>query len=88
MEKIEDGAPRKDNNFTLENMKLKISKEDFRHITNIIYNDCEFLKEHKIIDYSLLVGIYEKEKALSKHFFNYYFMLLIMIYRGILWFSW
>ena len=45
---------------------MKISKEDFKRITHMIYNDCEFLKEHKIIDYSLLVGIYEKERALSK----------------------
>lgn len=44
-EKIDKGAPRKDNNFTLENMKLKISKDDFKKITNMIFNDCEFLKE-------------------------------------------
>lgn len=48
-------------------MKLKINKDDFKKITNMIYSDCEFLKEHKIIDYSLLVGIYEKERALSNY---------------------
>ena len=69
-EKIDQGAPRKDNNFTLENVKLKVSRQDFEKVTNIIYTDCEFLKEQKIIDYSLLVGIYEKERFLSEFLFQ------------------
>ncbi len=66
-ENINKGAPRKDNNFTLEKMKLKVSKEDFERINDMIQSDCEFLKEHKIIDYSLLVGIYEKNIMTSKY---------------------
>lgn len=70
-ENINKGAPRKDNNFTLEKTKLKVSKEDFERINSMIQSDCEFLKEQQIIDYSLLVGIYEKEQMKGNtYFFN------------------
>ena len=38
---------------------------DYTRIVEMIESDCQFLREKKIIDYSLLIGIYEKEKALS-----------------------
>ena len=66
-EKIFDGAPRKDNNFTNENMRLKISEEDYKRVVKMIRDDCEFLEQKQIIDYSLLIGIYEKERAMSKN---------------------
>ena len=65
-EDLEKGAPAKDNNFTDEARKLRIEQKDFDRITKMIESDCEFLMDKQIIDYSLLIGIYEKEKALSK----------------------
>jgi len=45
---------------------LKISEEDYKRVNKMIKEDCEFLEEKQIIDYSLLIGIYEKERAMSK----------------------
>lgn len=64
-ESISKGCPRKDLNWRKENMALNITTQDYDTIIDIIQRDCSFLEKCNIIDYSLLVGIHDKEKAKS-----------------------
>lgn len=63
MDKISKGAPKKDQNFVKEGMKLNISDDDHERVMRMIEDDCKFLEDHDIIDYSLLVGVYEKNRS-------------------------
>lgn len=43
-------------------MELNISTEDYDKITDIIQRDCRFFERCKIIDYSMLIGIHDREE--------------------------
>lgn len=58
-----NGCPRKDLNWRKEKMGLNITTEDYDTIIDIIQRDCSFLEKCSIIDYSLLVGVHDKEMA-------------------------
>jgi hypothetical protein len=47
-------------------MGLQISTDEYDRIAEMIEEDSKFLMNCKIIDYSLLVGIHDKEKARRK----------------------
>lgn len=53
-----------------------MTAQDYERIIKLIEGDCEFLRKKGIIDYSLLVGIYEKERALS------IFLFLLNFFSG------
>jgi len=47
-------------------MKVIVPPKDLLKIESILKADCEFLSDSGIIDYSLLLGIHDKEKELCK----------------------
>ena len=65
-EEIEGGAPRKDLNFRKEKKRILVKEADYKKLESIIEQDGKFLKQSRIIDYSLLLGIHDKFKKIGK----------------------
>lgn len=55
----------KDLDFLDKNEKFRIGEQNRKRIIEIIRKDCNFFVENNIIDYSLLVGISNKQDATS-----------------------
>ena len=62
---LKKGAAGKDLNFINMKERLNISCDDFDRITDMIISDSKFLMNCRIIDYSLIVGIHDKQAALQ-----------------------
>ena len=67
-DEINRGCAKKDNNFRKEKMKINVSHDLKWTLLEQISKDADFLADHKIIDYSLLVGIrpVEEENMISE----------------------
>ena len=63
--KVKMGAAKKDLNFRNEKMALRITTDDYDKIAEFIERDTKFLEQCKIIDYSLLVGVHDRQEALN-----------------------
>lgn len=57
--------PLKDNNFLNRGQILNVSKADYDSIESLVKNDVGYLRRKNIIDYSLLVGIHDKEETIE-----------------------
>ncbi|XP_070565238.1 phosphatidylinositol 5-phosphate 4-kinase type-2 alpha-like isoform X2 [Ptychodera flava] len=62
-EKAKEFPTFKDNDFVKENHKIYIGSENKEEFLAQLKRDVEFLSELKLMDYSLLVGIHDVEKA-------------------------
>jgi 1-phosphatidylinositol-4-phosphate 5-kinase len=62
------GKVMKDLDFKRLEMELKLSEEEQRHLINSIKEDVDILQELGIMDYSLLVGVYESPVQASSRY--------------------
>ncbi|XP_034612138.1 phosphatidylinositol 5-phosphate 4-kinase type-2 beta isoform X1 [Trachemys scripta elegans] len=62
-EKAKDLPTFKDNDFLNEGQKLHVGEESKKHFLEKLKRDVEFLAQLKIMDYSLLVGIHDVDRA-------------------------
>jgi 1-phosphatidylinositol-4-phosphate 5-kinase len=58
----------KDLDFKRLEMELKLSEEEQQHLINSIKEDVDILQELGIMDYSLLVGVYESPVQASSRY--------------------
>lgn len=61
-EKTKEFPTFKDNDFVKDNVKIYIDKEARDDFLSILKRDVEFLASLKLMDYSLLVGIHDKDR--------------------------
>lgn len=61
-----NGKAKKDINFLQEKLALKTTCEDYDKIADKICGDTKFFEKCGIIDYSLLVGIHDKQLEICK----------------------
>ncbi|KAJ6660579.1 hypothetical protein lerEdw1_017576 [Lerista edwardsae] len=62
-EKAKDLPTFKDNDFLNEGQKLRVGEESKKNFLEKLKRDVEFLAQLKIMDYSLLVGIHDVDRA-------------------------
>jgi len=65
LEKRDPHVALKDVDYQQANEKIRISQDRREHLLAQIRRDSEFLASNNIIDYSLLLGIHEKENTLQ-----------------------
>ena len=65
--KAKKGAAKKDLNFLEEKRKVYVPADVYEHLKTMVVDDCKFLSQNGIIDYSLLVGVHDKEEEISKN---------------------